>query len=60
MRKSVFPRFPFCILHQEALYEKFKNESHYGQINTVNFICASVLYHREFVALLEKVGSEHG
>jgi hypothetical protein len=29
-------------------------------INTMNFICVSVLNHRKFVALLEQVENEYG
>jgi hypothetical protein len=59
MRKSVFPGFLLCVLNQDALFEKFKEELHYGHTETMNFICASVLYHCEYMALLDKVGIEH-
>jgi hypothetical protein len=51
-----------CILHQEALCaQSFKMIDVMDTVvKTVNFIRACALNHREFVALLEEIESEHG
>jgi hypothetical protein len=51
-----------CILHQEALCaQSFKMTDVMDTVvKTVNFIRACALNHREFVALLEEIKSEHG
>jgi hypothetical protein len=51
-----------CILHQQALCAKSLKMNHVmgTVIKTVNFICASALNYREFVAFLEEVENEYG
>jgi hypothetical protein len=52
---------PNSILHQEAVSAKGLKMMHklYTVINTVNFIRASALTHRQLVALLTEVENEY-